>query len=582
MRYRLSMPEPHSHLFHVEAALEQPGDAEELVFPVWTPGSYLVREFARHLEGATAEDGAGRRLPLERIDKHRFVVRAGGAERAVLRYRVYANDLTVRTCHLDGTHGYLNPAAVFPYARGREAEPHVLEILPPPGWRVATALDGGPAEFAARDYDQLADSPVEIGTHRTLRFTALGKPHEIALWGRGNIDEIRLTEHARRIVEALGALMGGLPYERYLFIVHLADRRRGGLEHAASTTLHVARSGFFPREAYEETLGLVAHEFFHVWNVKRLRPAVFVPYDYAREQYTRLLWWFEGATSYYEQVALARAGILEPRRWLKFLGQALSSLERTPGARKMSLEEASFLAWVKHYRQDENTPNSAVSYYLKGELVAFALDLALRRAGRSLDDLLKALYARFATGGVPEDAVERFAAELLGPDAARRFFDRFVRGTEPLELDLDVLGLRLRHRVAAAFDDKGGTPPRPDDGRPDPGWLGAELAPGPKLEVQSVLEGSPAHRAGLYAGDEIVAEDGFRVDRATLWDRLCEHGAGGKLRLTVFRRDELVEVLVVLGEPREDAIWLEPAPDATEAQRAAFESWSSGCWPVGA
>jgi predicted metalloprotease with PDZ domain len=582
MRYRLSMPEPHSHLFHVEAVLDGPGDAIELVFPVWTPGSYLVREFARHLEEVVAEDGAGRGLPLERLDKHRFAVRAGGAERVMLRYRVYANELTVRTCHLDGTHGFVNPAAVFPYARGREAEPHVLEVIPPPGWRVATALDGGPTEFSARDYDQLADSPLEIGTHRTLRFTALGKPHEIALWGRGNVDEARLTEHARKIVEALGALMGGLPYERYLFIVHLADRRRGGLEHAASTTLHVARGGFFPREAYEETLGLLAHEFFHVWNVKRLRPAAFVPYDYAREQYTRLLWWFEGATSYYEQVALARAGILEPTRWLKFLGQALTSLERTPGARKMSLEEASFLAWVKHYRQDENTPNSAVSYYLKGELVAFALDLALRRAGRSLDDLLKAVHARYAADGVPEDGIEQLAAELLGPEVARRFFDRFVRGTEPVRYDLEVIGLRMRRRVASGFDDKGGTPPRPDDGRPDAGWLGVELAPGQKLDVQSVQEGSPAHKAGLYAGDEIVAEDGFRVDRSALWDRLCERGPGGKLRLTVFRRDELVDVSVVLGEPQQDAIWLEPAPDANGAQRAAFEAWSAGPWPPAA
>jgi predicted metalloprotease with PDZ domain len=581
MRYRLSMPEPHSHLLHVEMAVDRPGDALDLVFPVWTPGSYLVREFARHVEGMAAEDGGGRRLPLERLDKHRFLVRAGGVERAIVRYRVYANELTVRTCHLDGTHGFVNPAAVFPLVRGREGAPHALEIEAPAGWRVATALPGGPARFTARDYDELADSPLEIGTHRTLRFTALGRPHEIALWGRGNVDEARLADDARRIVEALGALMGGLPYERYVFIVHLADRRRGGLEHAASTALHVARTGFFPRKAYEETLGLLAHELFHAWNVKRLRPAAFLPYDYGREQYTRLLWWFEGATSYYEQVALARAGILAPGRRLEALGEALTSLEQTPGARKMSLEEASFVAWVKLYRPDENTPNSAVSYYLKGELVALALDLALRRAGRSLDDLLKLLYARHEREGVPEDALERAAAELLGPDPARRFFDRFVRGTEPLELDLDVVGLRLRRRVPTGLDDRGGTPARPDGGRPPPGWLGASFAEGPKLVVQSVREGSPAHRAGLYAADEIVAEDGFRVDRGALWDRLCERGSGGRLRLAVFRRDELTTVEVVLGDPPEDALWLEAAPDATPAQRAAFESWCAGPWPGG-
>jgi predicted metalloprotease with PDZ domain len=580
MRYRLALPDPHGHLFEVETIVDAPEDRQELVLPVWTPGSYLVREFARHLEGVAADDGEGRRLPVERLDKHRFVVRAGGAPRAVLRWRVYANELTVRTCHLDGTHGFVNGAAVFPYAPGRQAEPHVLEVLPPAGWRVSTALGGGPTVFTAKDYDELADSPLEIGTHRVVRFEAAGKPHELAIWGRGNLDEPRLAADAGRIVEALGALMGGLPYDRYLFIVHLTEKRKGGLEHAHSTTLNMGRADFFPRERYEESLGLLAHEFFHLWNVKRLRPAALVPYDYAREQYTRLLWWFEGATSYYEQVALARAGILSPKRRLEVLGEALTSLERTPGAAKMSLEDASFLAWVKHYRPDENSPNSAVSYYLKGELVALALDLALRKAGRSLDALLAALYARYAGAGVPEDGVERVAAELLGEEAARSFFDRFVRGTAPLELDLAPFGLRLRRRPARSFDDKGGTAGKPDDARPKAGFLGADLTNGPKLVVRSVREGSPAHRAGLYAEDEIVAEDGFRVDRGALWDRLCERGPGGELRLTVFRRDELVTVPVRLAEPPDDTLWLEADANATPEEKAAFASWCGGELPV--
>ncbi len=581
MRYRLSMPEPHSHLFHVEAAIDAPGGDVDLVFPVWTPGSYLVREYARHVEGLAAEDGDGAPLQLDRLDKHRVRVRAAGVGRAVVRFRVYANELSVRTAHLDGTHGYVNGAAVFPYVAGRERAPHVVEVVPPAGWRVSTALEGGPTTFTARDYDELADSPLEIGEHRLVRFTALGRPHELAIWGRGNLDEGRLAGDARTIVETLAALMGGLPYDRYVFIVHLTEKRRGGLEHARSTTLNVGRNAFFPREAYEETLGLLAHEFFHLWNVKRLRPAALVPYDYGREQYTRLLWWFEGATSYYENLALARAGILEPKRWLKVLGQALTALERTPGARKMSAEEASFLAWVKHYRPDENTPNSAVSYYLKGELVALALDLVLRGRGRSLDDLLLTLYARYAGEGVPEDGVEDVLAELIGGEDARGFFDRFVRGTHPLHLDLGVVGVRLRRRAAQAFDDKGGTPAKNENGRPPAGFLGVDLELGPKLVVQSVREGSPAHAAGLYAGDELVAEDGFRVDRNALWDRLCERGPGGKLLLTVFRRDELVDVAVVLGPSAEDTVWLEPDPDATPGQRTAFEAWAGGRWPAG-
>jgi predicted metalloprotease with PDZ domain len=567
------MPEPHAHLFHVEVEVDRPGPEVELCFPVWTPGSYLVREFARHVEGLAADDGAGRALPVERLDKRRLSIAAPGAERVVVSYRVYANDLTVRTCHLDGTHGYLNGAAVFPYVPGREREPQVLEIEPPRGWKVSTALEGGPTIFTARDYDELADSPLEIGTHRLLAFTAMGKPHEIAVWGRGNADDARLADDVRRIVEEHGAFFGGLPYERYLFIVHLSDKRRGGLEHARSATLSVGRHAFFPRDAYEETLGLVSHEFFHVWNVKRMRPAALVPFDYGREQYTRLLWWFEGATSYYEGLALVRAGIVPPKRYLRSLGRALTQLERTPGAHKMSLEEASFLAWVKHYRPDENSPNSTVSYYLKGELVAFALDLALRREGASLDDLLRALWRRFEGGGVPEDAVEAEAARLLGAEAARTFFERWVRGVEPFAPDVAEVGLSLRRRAAQGFEDKGGTEGKPDEDRPPPGFLGVDLAPGPKLAVASVREGSPAHRAGLYADDEIVAEGGFRLDRAGLWDRLCERGPRGTLWLTVFRREELVEVVVPLGPCPEDTVWLEPDPAATGEQRESFRAW---------
>jgi predicted metalloprotease with PDZ domain len=581
VRYRVAMPEPHSHLFEVELEVDRPGAAAVLALPVWTPGSYLVREFARHLEGMAAFDAAGARLPLSRLDKHRFRVEAGGAERLSVRYRVYANELTVRTCHLDGRHAFWNGAAMFLHPEGRLDEPCQLEVAPPPGWRVATALEGGPTRFAARDYHELVDSPVEVGTHELLRFEALGRPHEVALSGRGHLDAAGFARDLSRVVEHLGGLMGGLPYERYLFIVHLTDKRRGGLEHASSTALNVARTGFFPRETYEETLSLAAHEFFHVWNVKRLRPAALLPYDYSREQYTRLLWWFEGVTSYYDMLSLVRAGIVEPRRYFKHLGEELTSLERTPGASKMSLEEASLVAWVKHYRPDENTPNSAVSYYLKGALVAWALDLALRRAGRSLDWLVRLLHERHASGGLPEDGVERAAAEALGEVPARAFFDRHVRGAQPLDLDLDPLGLSLRRRRSESFDDKGGTPPRANGPRPVPGFLGADLAPAGKLLVLSAREGSPAWRAGLYAEDEIVAESGFRVDRAALWQRLEERGPGGALRLAVFRRDELVEVEVPLAAPPEDAVWLETVKEPSAAQREAFRAWCGADWPTG-
>ena len=581
MRYRVSMPEPHSHLFHVDMEVDRPGAEAVLAMPVWTPGSYLVREFARHLEGIEAEDASGRHLSLARLDKHRFRAAAGGTERLRVRYRVYANELTVRTCHLDGEHGYFNGAALFLYPEGRLSEPCELEIVPPEGWAVATALDGGPARFVARDYEELVDSPVEVGTHRTASFTVLGRPHTLAVAGRGNVDAPRFAEDLRRVVETSGALLGGpLPYDRYLFIVHLTEKRKGGLEHARSTTLNVQRMGFHPRESYEEVLSLAAHEHLHAWNAKRLRPAVLLPYDYSREQYTRLLWWFEGVTSYYDRLLLLRAGLCQVPSYLKHLGEELTALGRTPGARKMSLEEASLTAWVKYYRPDENTPNSAVSYYLKGALVALQLDLVLRRAGRSLDELLRLLVQRHAERGLPEDGVERAVAEMMGEPAARAFFDGHVRGTEQLAPDLGAVGLKVGHRTAQSLDDKGGTPPRKND-KPSPGWLGAEIPGGQKLVVGTVRDGGPAHRAGLYAGDEIVAESGFRLDRAALWDRLCERGPQGRVYLTIFRKDELLEVKVPLAEPPIDTIWVEPDPQAGSAERAAFEAWSGAPWPRG-
>jgi predicted metalloprotease with PDZ domain len=566
--------------------------------PVWTPGSYLVREYARHLEGLEARDGEGDSLPTVRVDKHRFRVETRGAAVAYVRYRVYANELSVRTCHLDGTHGFFNGAGLLLYVEGREREVQRLEVLPPPGWMVATALaptpdgldpfapqvDAGRSAcwaFVARDYDELVDSPVEIGSHRVVTFEALGKPHALAVWGRSRIDLSRLAHDAQRLVEHFGAMMGGLPYARYLFLVHLTASSQGGLEHAASAALHVKRSASHPREAYEDELSLLAHEFFHAWNVKELRPAAFIPFDYGREQYTRLLWWFEGATSYYDELALVRTGLAGPERLLRKLGEELTMLARTPGAAKMSLEEASLLAWVKHYRPDENTPNSAVSYYRKGALVALALDLALRRAGASLDALSRSLVERHRARGLPEDGVERAAAEILGADAARAFFDRHVRGAGDVELDLGdlgLMGLEVRRRRSQGFDDRGGKPGAREGGAAA-GWLGAVIAPGAKLVAGSVLEGSPAWAAGLYPEDEIVAVDRFRVDRAALWDRLCELGPGGALKLTVFRRDELVELEVPLGEPPEDTVWIDAVQSPSPEQRSAFEAWCGAPLP---
>ena len=576
MRYHLSCPEPATHLFHLELEVERPGEAIELSLPVWTPGSYLVREFSRHLEGVTATGAGGRPVAVERLDKHRFRVRSGGAASVTVRWKIYANELTVRTSHLDATHGFVSPAGVFLSVRGREAEPHLVVVAPPPGWQVATALAGGPSEFTARDYDELIDSPLELGTHRLVRFEALGVKHELAVWGRGNLDLTRLAVDLETIVETVGGFWGGLPYDRYLFILHLTGKGRGGLEHMASTAVLYPRLGFSDPEAYGDALSLLIHEFFHAWNVKRLRPAALTPYQYAGEQYTRLLWWFEGATSYYEQLLLSRAGLLPARRYLRSLGRLLTTLARTPGAGKLTVEEASQLAWVKLYRPDENSVNSSVSYYLKGELVALALDLALRRAGHDLDGVMREAYARWASGGLPEEGIEELVAERLGVEPARALFDATVRGHGLPSIDLSQVGLGLRRRVAQGSDDKGGAPGKGEERRA--GWLGAEFGAG--LTVKTVREGSPAWRAGLTADDELLAEGGFRLDGKGLQQRLEEQGPEGRLRLTLFRRDELLEVEVPLTEPPEDTLWLEPLAEATLEQKAAFTAWCGAEWPA--
>jgi len=572
VRYRVSMPRPHTHLFEVEARF--PGqDVLEAVLPVWTPGSYLVREYARHVQQLSAVDEAGATLPVERVDKRTWRVQAHGRP-ATLRYRVYANELTVRTSHLDGSHGYFNGASLFLYAEALRSVPHHLLVDAPSGWSVFTALNPEADGFLAPDYDTLVDSPVEIGPHTPIRFTAAGVPHEVVVWG-GAIDRAKLEADLRAICEAEAALWGGLPFQRYLFLIYLLDKGRGGLEHGASTALVYARQQLTAPKGWEDFLTLASHEYFHAWNVKRLKPRAFVPFDYAGENYTRLLWAFEGITSYYDNLLVRRAGRMSGPRYLCRLGEAFSVFQATPGRMVQTLEEASLTAWVKYYRQDENTPNSAVSYYLKGELVALFLDLEIRRAtgdARSIDDVMRLLWARYGDGrGVPESAVEEAAAEVAGRELGS-FFDRALRSTA--ELDTSVLahvGLQLRTRIRESASDKGGTPPRLKPGEAKPrGWTGIVPRGG---SIGSVPEGSPAQAAGLYAEDEVVAIDGIRGDAGALVSRSDDRAPGETVRVTVFRRDVLVDVPVTLAQRPEDAVWLAPVDAPTEAQRAAFERW---------
>lgn len=567
--YTIAMPQPHTHLFHVTIAIDGlRGPEVDLVLPSWTPGSYMIREYARHVQGFDARAGDVS-LPWRKIAKDAWRVDTRGATDIQVRYQVYANDLTVRTSHLDDSHGYFNGASVFMFVPGRETEPLRLCVEPPPGWRVTTGLEPGdrPNTFRAADYDELVDCPVECGTHRLLTFEVDDVPHRIAIWGRGNEDEARLVADTRRIVEVQRDFFGGLPYRHYTFILHLVDGAGGGLEHRNSVTNQVNRWTFRPDRNYERYLTLTSHELFHAWNAKRLRPASLGRFDYRRENYTRLLWLVEGATSYYDHLLLVRAGLLTPERFLEQLAEAITQLQSQPGRRLQSLEQSSFDAWIKFYRPDENSANSSISYYLKGSLVCWLLDMAIREhtgGMRSLDDLMRLLYVTYPLSGpgIPEDGAVLAAVEELTGDRQgifREFFARYVAGVEELDYApaLAMAGLDLR------WERNG---PRT--------WLGLSCKrQGERVIVSSVRSDGPAYAAGVYAHDEILALDGWRVDDERLNERLDEREPGDTVRLTLFRGDRLVEVPITLAEaPCERAV-ITPVETPTEAQRRAYHAW---------
>jgi len=573
VHYIIAMPQPVTHLY--EVTIEARGleaTHADWIMPSWTPGSYLIREFARHVQEFGAADGAsGRPLDWSKLDKSTWRVAIPPSGSIRVHYRVYANELTVRSSHLDADHGYFNGASVFMYSPMTRRLPQRLTVVPPAGWRVSTGLsdDDNRVEFEAEDYDHLIDCPAEIGTHRVVRFEAAGRPHRLALWGHGNEDESRLASDLAKIVEAAVQIFEGAPYEHYLFILHLTDKRRGGLEHRNSNTSGVSRFDFVKPQAYERVVELLAHEFFHTWNVKRIRPAAFDEFEYRAENYTRLLWVMEGVTSYYAPRVLQRAGLITSERYLELLGQDYLRLLQTPGQRMQSVEQASFDAWIKHYRPDENTQNTAVSYYLKGSLVAVLLDLWIRTStsgARSLDDVLRHIWHSYTEQGrgVPEEDFQA-ACEAVAASSLEEFFRRYVRGLDPLPLpeSLSAIGLNL----TLGYKDA-----EPDEEHP--AGLGLRLREsGGKLTVHTVFTDGPAYLADVCADDEVIALNGYRVDLAALRQGVANRRPGDAVTLHLFRRDELRTATIVLGRRPHNKATIVRSADATQQQRFLAEGW---------
>ena len=578
------MRAPQDHEYEVEMEVPAlPGrPVAELVFPAWAPGSYMVRDFVRHVYRLAITGPGGRALPAERIDKQRWRVRTGGRPFRV-RYRVFAFEASVRTSFLDGSHAYWNGTSLFFFVDGLTEHPCTVAVTPPPkrGWRVTTALPpvaGARLTFAARSFDELCDSPFEVGDHAVHRFSAGRTAFELALYGRTNADPRRLVDILRRVVTATGEIFGGFPFRRYVFIVHALPVGSGGLEHRASVTMDIAGLAFEDQVGYQRFADLAAHEFFHVWNVKRIRDRVLGPFDYTRENYTRLLWLHEGFTDYLANVIILRAGVTRPPHFWRFISEDWPKYAGRPGRNETPLDELSFEAWIKQYKPAENHVNRTVSYYEKGLWAGMALDLELRlRTGgaRGLPELFRRLWNQIRRRERPiSEADVRAAAAALARARMDAFFDRYIHGNE--ELPLPALwrraGLRVRER--AAWDERD----RPEGDRDRlrsaraRAWTGITLAPD-RAMIKNVLPGSPAWRAGLTFNDEIVAVDGARVNAVTFAKRVADRRPGDRARVAYFRADNLHETTLTLAESPERALVIHPDPHAPAKARTVLTRW---------
>jgi predicted metalloprotease with PDZ domain len=579
--FTVAMPKPYTHLLEVEMRVQIPANLQapnetDLVMPVWTPGSYLIREFERHVQDFSA-DANGRALDWTKVNKNTWRVKTGGARQWRATYRVYANELSVRTSELNSDHAFWNNAALLMYPDGQIEHPSTLRINPAPGWKIATglpALDGQPNAFRAENFDVLYDSPVECSNFKQIDFQVRGVPHRIVIDGDGNYDQKRMLAGVQKIVETEVSLFGDIPYHDYTFILHLRANTGGGLEHLNSTALGFRRANFATEEGYRSFWSLVAHEFFHLWNVKRIRPDALGPFDYTKENYTRSLWVAEGITDYYGQLTPRRAGLISEQTYLDQLAKRIQDFEHTPGREKMSAEESSFDSWIKLYRPDENSINSQVSYYDKGELLGLLLDLDIRRrthGAKSLDDVMRYLYTDFYQKGrnyTPADMQK--ACELMAGASLDQFFSRYVRGREEFQYNEILMGAGLQLEQAGI--PLGGS--GPDILVRVKAFLGADLEQtGDRLMIKAVRAGTPAYEQGLNANDQIVALDGARVNKDTFDARIAEKKPGDTVRVTVFRFDDLRTFDIRLGLQVDAPFRIVPVAQASDEQKRIYQAW---------
>ncbi len=547
VHYGIEAADLHAHLFKVTLTLDQPAARQTVSLPVWIPGSYLVREFSKNLQNLVATQGR-KKVAINQRDKCTWDMDCKPGQALVLSYEVYAFDASVRTAWLDSQRGFFNGTSLCLRVHGFEETTHQLQLKPVKGqasWQAATGLTPvkidkkGFGLYQANNYSDLVDCPVELGSFWSGQFTACGIPHRFVVAGAlPSFDGQRLLDDTQKICEAEIRFWHGsgksagkkAPHKNYLFMLNAVHEGYGGLEHKNSTALICNRADL-PRqnaphtnEGYTTLLGLISHEYFHTWNVKQLRPDALAHYDFTQENYTPLLWFFEGFTSYYDDLLLRRAGLIDDATYFKLLGKTILQVQQTPGRLVQTVAQASFDAWVKYYRQDENTLNATVSYYTKGSLVALCLDLALRQEGQTLDNMMRGLWKRCHAGPMREQDLLDELQSLTGR-SWKKELSSWVHSTEELPLRdlLSGQGVEISAETAPMTQRLG---------------LRVSEILG-SLQIKGVLRGSAAEKAGLAAGDEWLGVE------------IGAKGQGGSWRLS-----KLDELPALLGREQHLVAWV--------------------------
>lgn len=601
IRYQIEAVNPNAHLFEVSLLIEKPDPSGQICYlPNWIPGSYMIRDFAKHLQWIKAESN-GQKVNFQQLDKSSWQFEPCKGDLKIT-YQVYAWDLSVRGAHLDQTHGFFNGTSMFLAAKGQEETIHQVEIVKPQGdsfdnWRVATGLTpvNGTEEFGfgyyqAENYDELIDCPVELADFTLISFEACGVPHHMALTGRfEKLDEARLANDLKKICEHQIKFFGEpAPMKRYIFQTYVLGKGFGGLEHRNSTALHCSREDLplltddpnSVKKNYQVFLDLCSHEYFHTWNVKRIKPAVFVPYDTEKESYTELLWAFEGITSYYDSLACVQSGVISVENYLTALAKTMTSVRRAKGRLVQPVTDSSFNAWTKYYKQDENAPNSVVSYYTKGALIAFCLDMLIREKTenqKSLKNVMQYLWQKFGAKGIgiENDTIQNYVYELCGDNhkqSLEKFFDKALYSTEDLDLTkpLKTLGLVLNYQARKNRNDRGGFKPE-FKAEKDKVAFGIEtLTASIGLKVKNVYLDSPASKAGISAGDHLISMNGIKINYSDFEKVLATYQVGETVDVLAFRRDELMKFELVLEKAEADTAYLSYISDS---RNELFKNW---------